>query len=111
MLLALNHLRCETRHVVVAPGCDGETKHEDFLRDCERLNEENKFLGWFPLDDLLPTLARWAPLLEPTRTPNIILDAFAGKLRKSGDHDLIVPRGSHPAIPKVWLTKAFVFAM
>jgi hypothetical protein len=97
-------------HLVVSPGCDGETSLSQLEAAVRKLIDADKYAGYFPIAPLLPTMRKLAAPLGRTRTPNIIIDAFSGVLESSSDGQaLVVPRGLMPVIPRSWLTMALVF--
>jgi hypothetical protein len=100
---------CEKLHLALAPGCDGEIAFQDLQDAILRFEAIGKYLGCFDLTNLLPYYAQWASVIESHRTPNIILDAFAQKLERSGEEGVIVPRGIFPVIPEEWLKMGLVF--
>jgi hypothetical protein len=96
-------------HVVVAPGCDGESSVKD-LRGAlaERIVTKN-YRGCFALEPILPVLRSLSGGLAESRTPRIILRAADGELARTNDRNVIVPRGCNPVVPPAWLANAFVF--
>jgi uncharacterized protein len=112
MLQLLQQLEGEKLHVVVAPGCDGETEADDLARAFSEWERAGKYLGSFPVDEFIPIFEELGLALDSTRTPNIILDAKIGRLEEAADASgVIIPRGIHPTIPEVWLRKCFVFQL
>lgn len=109
MFRILRNLDTPLLHVLVAPGCDGETSFADLRETFRRLTEAGQYLGCFALDPMLAAYREFAESLEPERTPNIILAAFEGTLPPGPNGGLMVPRGMEPEIPGSWLTRAFVF--
>jgi Protein of unknown function (DUF1152) len=109
MLRVLCGLSAECLLVVVAPGSDGESTHDDLRSVLDEDSANSRLRGWFSLEPALPMLSQLASPLEPTRTPNIIVSAFEDRL-DSGDApgELLVPRGIWPSIPRSWLTAAVV---
>jgi hypothetical protein len=96
-------------HVVVAPGCDGESTADDLGRAMALHVAAGRYRGCFALAPLLPVLRSLSGGLSEMRTPRIMLAAADGLLHRDGDR-VIVPRGCKPAVPAVWLTTAYVFA-
>lgn len=109
MLRILGDLGTPLLHAVVGPGCDGETSFADLRDALGNLGRTGQWLGCFALDAMLPAYREFAPCLDPSRTPNILLAAFDNTLRPGPDGGLVVPRGMCPVIPRSWLTTAFVF--
>jgi hypothetical protein len=96
-------------HVVVAPGCDGESSVDDLGRAMAQHAAAGRYRGCFALAPLLPVLRSLSGGLNEMRTPRIMLAAADGLLQRDGDK-MIVPRGCKPAVPAVWLATAYVFA-
>src|SRR5262249_8840451 len=65
--------------------------------------------GSFSLAPVLNVIQSLSGLLNPTRTPRIILAASEGGL-KEVDGRTIVPRGRKPVVPRDWLLRGYVFA-
>lgn len=111
MLETLTGLSCPLLHIVVAPGCDGETSFTDLRNSFERLRLERKYKECFHLSPIMSILRKLSASLEENRTPNIIVAAHEGRLETASKDDvLLIPRGMRPAIPKPWLERAFVFS-
>lgn len=110
MLAVLLRTGVPVLHVVVAPGCDGESTASG-LRDAlaARL-DAGTYRGCFPLEPLLPVLREQSRGLSESRTPRIVLAAAEGRLDRTPDGRVIVPRGCRPAVPASWLSHAVVFA-
>ena len=110
MMQLLGRLSLPGFHIVVAPGCDGETKFEDLVATFRELAAAGEYAGCFSLEPVVSFFARLSERLDRVRTPNIIVDAFADRLQTVTDHPdlMVVPRGIHPEIPRTWLTRAFV---
>ncbi len=108
MLRILGDLGVEWYHLSVAPGCDGESHASDIREVMAGQKAAGHYAGCLPIDSLLPTFAEWSESLQSDRTPNVILNALADRLK--GDNDsVIIPRGFRPAIPTAWLRKILVF--
>lgn len=109
MLKILPGLGAPLLHIVIAPGCDGETAFDDLRETFHRWESTGDYLGCFPLDPMLRVYWEFSAALRRDRTPNIILDAHHEKLKTGPHGGLIVPRGISPEIPKDWLANGFVF--
>lgn len=109
MLDVLRQAGTPVLHVVVAPGCDGESTVEDLYFTLRNLLAAGRYRGCFALDPILPVMRSLSGGLNETRTPRIILRAADGQLAHTGDGRLVVPRGCNPVVPAEWLTHAFVF--
>jgi hypothetical protein len=96
-------------HVVVAPGCDGESSVADLRHAMDQRITAGRYRGCFALDPLLPVLRAQSFDLAESRTPNIILRAANGELTSTSAGQIIVPRGCNPVVPPAWLANAFVF--
>jgi hypothetical protein len=96
-------------HVVVAPGCDGESKVADLRGAMANRIAAGSYRGRFALDPILPVLRSLSGGLAESRTPRIILRAADGELARTNDGNIIVPRGCNPVVPPAWLANAFVF--
>lgn len=96
-------------HIVVAPGCDGESTVADLRASLTSLLDANRYRGCFALEPLLPSLQALSTGLSEKRTPRIILSAASDQLRRTGSGLQIVPRGCEPAVPASWLGHALVF--
>lgn len=97
-------------HVVVGPGSDGEACQEDLQICFEALAAEGRYRGCLSLAPVLPVFREQTQGLSESRTPRIILAAAENRLEQDEDESrVIVPRGIKPAIPRAWLTSAFVF--
>ena len=96
-------------HVVIAPGCDGETFSSQFQNAISELQSTQSYMGCFSIEPMIPIFRTLAEPLKSNRTPNIIVDANEGLLdvREDGN-SLVVPRGIWPEIPKKWFSIAVV---
>jgi len=109
MMNVLGSVGCPWLHIIVAPGCDGETTLPQLQSAVRELQSSSSYMGCFSIEPLLPTLRELAAPLKRKRTPNIIADAFAGSFHVAADGtSVVVPRGTRPAIPKKWLSVALV---
>lgn len=108
MMRVLGSVGTRWRHVVISPGCDGETSYLQLQTAMNQLESANRYAGCFSLEPLVPFFREASAGLENTRTPNIIVDAYQKNLRESSDGRLVVPRGWEPEIPRSWLLTAFV---
>lgn len=109
MLRVLLHTSAPVLHVVVAPGCDGESNVADLRTAMENRIASGRYRGYFALDPMLPVLREHSFGLSDARTPRIVLRAAAGELSRTHDGNVIVPRGCNPVVPPEWLANAFVF--
>jgi hypothetical protein len=109
MLRVLRQVGVPLLHIVVAPGCDGESSVADLRTSMERLLDSGSYRGSFALDPILPILRAHSGQLSETRTPRIILRAADGELARTSTGLVRVPRGCKPTIPPGWLASAFVF--
>lgn len=109
MLNVLRRTGAPLLHVVVAPGCDGESTVADLRDSLAALLAANRYRGCFSLAPLLPTLGELSVGLSDSRTPRIILAATSDRLRRTDAGLQVVPRGCEPAVPAAWLSHAFVF--
>jgi hypothetical protein len=109
MLAVLLRTGVPVLHVVVGPGCDGESRTED-LRDAlaARLHA-GAYRGCFPVAPILPVLREQSRGLSESRTPRIVLAAADGRLDRTATGRVVVPRGCRPEVPPSWLAHAFVF--
>ncbi|KAL1524748.1 hypothetical protein AB1Y20_019631 [Prymnesium parvum] len=101
-------------HLVVAPGCDGESTIEGMRAAVRELDEAGALLGTMPLDEMVGTMRSHAANLSPMRTPNIIHSAF-GRVNSASSDDgaaaspemfRIVRHNQEAHIPCSWLTIA-----
>ena len=109
MLRVLLQTGVPVLHVVVAPGCDGESKVADLRAATEHRVNMGSYRGCFALEPILPVLRSLSGDLADSRTPRIILRAADGQLTRTHDGNVIVPRGCNPVVPPTWLANAFVF--
>ncbi len=94
-------------HIVVAPGCDGETTFSQIQDTVKKLDGAKRYSGCFSIAPMLPAMRQLAGPLKKNRTPNIILDACSGTLDRGADGEsLVIPRGRRPEIPRRWLSIA-----
>jgi hypothetical protein len=110
MLRVLRQTGLPLLHVVVAPGSDGEASCEDLQTVFRQHAGAGRYRGCFDLGPLLPVFQSYRESLGPTRTPQIILSAVEGRLARTAEGRVIVPRGRKPVVPASWLTAGFVFA-
>ena len=95
-------------HLVVGPGCDGESSVAAMREAVRGLDASGALLGCVALDELVGTMSRYAAPLDPSRTPNIIKAAFE---RPAGAEDgssmCTIRRHGHEAqVPFSWLRVA-----
>jgi hypothetical protein len=120
MLRVLELTQMPVWHVVVAPGCDGESKLDQLLDALLAAQSSGRYAGALPVSCMLPTFRQFAAGLEPERTPLIILAAAEG--RRHPNHSpfhasdryasaelVTIPRGLQPAIPRLLLEHALFF--
>eukprot|EP00427_Karlodinium_veneficum_P013564 CAMPEP_0169063968 /NCGR_PEP_ID=MMETSP1015-20121227/1577_1 /TAXON_ID=342587 /ORGANISM="Karlodinium micrum, Strain CCMP2283" /LENGTH=604 /DNA_ID=CAMNT_0009122359 /DNA_START=1 /DNA_END=1815 /DNA_ORIENTATION=- len=103
-------------HVVLGPGCDGETEESAMRACCSRLWKEGSLIGSFAVLPLLEDMRKCSKTLPPTKTPNLMWGAQTGDLRskvhpdgRSGDYVCITRGRRNTYVPRVWLTKGLVF--
>lgn len=96
-------------HVVVGPGCDGESSESALRGAFHRLQEAGILLGSFDMDErLLSSIRPLAQSLARNRTPNIVEDCASGALVADQDGMVVVPRMEKPRLPIRWLTRGLV---
>jgi hypothetical protein len=110
MLRLLRQVGLPLHHVVVAPGCDGETTADALAKAMSQEAARSRYRGCFSLEPLYPDLRRLAVGLTSERTPCIML-AAAARLTAGArpDDTMLVERDRKPEIPLAWLTRGFVF--
>jgi hypothetical protein len=109
MLRVLQQTGVPLLHIVVAPGCDGESSVQDLHDAMENHLNSGRYRGRFALEPILPLLRSLSDGLKDSRTPRIILRAADGVLTRTSTDQFIVPRGCQPAVPVSWLLHAYVF--
>ena len=109
MLNVLRQTGAPLLHVVVAPGCDGESDIADLYHSIRKQLAAGRYRGCFALAPILPILRSLSGGLSESRTPRIVLRAADGQLARTTDGRLVVPRGCNPVVPAEWLANAFVF--
>ena len=109
VLAVLLRTRVPVLHVVVAPGCDGESRTGDLCDALAARLNAGAYRGCFPLAPILPVLREQSSGLSEARTPRIVLAAADGRLDRTATGRVVVPRGCRPAVPPSWLAHAFVF--
>jgi hypothetical protein len=97
--------------LIVGPGCDGESQDYQILQSFHDQDEMGKYMGSCSIDPLIPHFEEFASNLSKNRTPNILKKVFYGDLAPDGTERIIIPRGTHPSIPKAWLTHCFAFGL
>lgn len=95
-------------HVVIGPGCDGESTEAQMREAMAAEQVKGTFRGVFSLRSLV-----WRQNcvgLGPTRTPMVCLDACDAAADEAYDdaHRTVIQRNIKPAIPTRWLTHAAV---
>lgn len=113
VLNILKNLTIETHHVVFAPGCDGESTVDELKTALFKASSTAKLScsGSFSLEPMISTLKATCANLDETRTPRIILSAFASS---QNEIEIPVRRGRKPlcpVVPREWLTRAFDFVV
>jgi len=105
----------EYLHVVMGPGCDGESSQAALAAARDRLIATGQYVGSVDLVSLLQETFARTEILGDARTPNIMYNA-AKLLREAppGKRDeliMVVPRGKdpRPLIPATWLCSAWIF--
>mmetsp|Transcript_48273 Transcript_48273/g.151723 ORF Transcript_48273/g.151723 Transcript_48273/m.151723 type:complete len:328 (+) Transcript_48273:65-1048(+) len=100
-------------HLVLGPGCDGESSEEAMRAAIRTADERGELLGVLPLDGVISFMSEHSGMLSPSRTPNILkaaLDHLAAGPVVSADapdaHCQISRHGNSQAIPWSWLTVA-----
>jgi hypothetical protein len=109
MLAVLRRTGVRLLHVVVAPGCDGESSTEELRQAMAERVAAGTYRGCFPLESITSVLREHTLGLRETRTPRIILAAADGLLSRDNNSRVIVPRGCRPAVPDSWLSHVFIF--
>ncbi|MBY0459640.1 MAG: DUF1152 domain-containing protein [Gemmataceae bacterium] len=110
MLNVLRRTGVALLHIVVGPGCDGESRVADLRESLDALLAAGRYRGCFRLEPLMPVLRAHSAGLSDARTPRILLAAADGLLARTDDGLVTVPRGCRPVVPAEWLSHAFVFA-
>lgn len=108
MLRLLRRIGVPVHHVVVAPGCDGESTPDALTLAMTQEAAGGHYLGCFSLAPMYAALRRFAAGLTSERTPCIML-AAAARIAAGDGEFLAVERGLWPQIPLAWLTHGFVF--
>ena len=109
MLRILQQTEISFFHIVVAPGCDG---HASFGRLLEKLGmdfNQKVFLGRFPITAMIPDFKDLGGWLTKGKTPQIIVAAAEGRLEKTPEGRVVVPRLKRPEVPREWFLQAYVF--
>lgn len=105
MLHVLSATGIPFTHLVVAPCCDGESEQVEMQKALETCAKEGQVQGVFGIESLIPFMQQLVVGQGSTRTPNIMLRAFARDLpvvEVPGDI-VVVPRNRNPAIDRSWL--------
>jgi len=108
MLRLLRRVGVPLHHVVVAPGCDGESTADALAMAMVQEAASGRYLGCFSLAPMYAALRRLAAGLTPKRTPCVMLAAAARRAAGDGE-SMTVERGLWPQIPLAWLAHGFVF--
>ena len=107
-------------HVVLGPGCDGESAIDAMRRAVREADERGALLGVLPqMLGIVPAMAGLAASLSPNRTPNIIQRAMVREAEAAGG-DAAAPEGEAglcsitrhgqtQAVPWSWLTVGLAF--
>eukprot|EP00754_Rhynchopus_humris_P001886 Rhum_TRINITY_DN11070_c0_g2::Rhum_TRINITY_DN11070_c0_g2_i1::g.42195::m.42195 len=97
-------------HVVLGPGCDGESTAEQLGAAGESLREKGCFVGAFPVARVASAMRALSEQLAENRTPNIMHAAWRGGLPEREDGSCEVARhGLTQWIPREFLLSAWVF--
>ena len=116
VLTALRASRVPFIHLILGPGCDGESGVEQMREAMREADARQQIAGLLPLEVLAPQMRVLSATLKSSRTPNIIADAIEAESRRGqqrGQHDAystemrtIVRHGRTQAVPLRWLTVA-----
>jgi len=110
MMNMLNRLGTSYFHVVVSPGCDGETTFTQLTETITEFTASEEYLGCVSILDIVPMMSELARPLKFNRTPNIIAEACSHYFNKLDEDQIFeVPRGLKPKIPIKWLSVALIF--
>jgi hypothetical protein len=107
MLRVLRRSRVPFYHIVIAPGSDGESTHQQLCANLQ--SHRQTFQGRFALTPLLPIYRSFGPSLKASRTPNIIIAAADRQLPKTGPGLVCIPRHHRPSVLLDWLLFGFAF--
>lgn len=114
----------EYLHVVMGPGCDGESSMEALHAAYNQLVAKGKLLDTVDLHPLLEETFARTSILGETRTPNIMYNANKLLLQEAKKNEegeqgggttssslvrMEVPRGDRHRIPAQWLCSAWIF--
>ena len=101
-------------HIVLGPGCDGETSVDAMRAAVRSADERGALLGVLPrLGGSLPAMAQLAAGLSPNRTPNILARAIGRADSAEGTEAAaweqtqlctITRHGHTEQVPWAWLT-------
>lgn len=95
-------------HMVVAPGCDGESSRDQLQAALFDSHHDRHILGSFAASVLLPHTQALSTPLSRSRTPNIVEDVCTGALSPDEDDLITVPRHGQPKIPRSFLNQVYV---
>jgi len=99
-------------HLVLGPGCDGESTVPQMQEAVRAADERGALLGVLPLADVVPPMAALARTLSPNRTPNILARALAAAEAgigpaEAGEGLCTITRHGHTnSVPWSWLQVA-----
>ena len=107
-------------HLVLGPGCDGESSAEELRKSVAELHRQGSYLGaWDRFPSAAHSLAELAKDLAPNRTPNIIARAFSQEAvgavggeqfaASAGELCTVDRWGRSVEIPYAWLRTALAF--
>jgi len=94
---------------MVAPCSDGESSFELMEKSIGTAINSGHYRGKFTCEAMRETLREVSELVGESRTPNIMLRGYDGKLESVGSDRVVVPRNIKPVIPRDWLWTGFVF--
>ena len=98
-------------HIVLGPGCDGESEMTEMRAAVAREHAAGALLGAFDLGAAIDIMIPLSKHMDADRTPNIMRDAKA-RMKGNSEHAAQlqpVPRHKKPQIPLGWLTSALAF--
>jgi hypothetical protein len=96
--------------LVVAPGVDGETGHEEMGDFIRARQQRRALLGVIDLEPLMPVFERLKNCYGRNRTPNLILRSWRGELPGPRPGWVTIPRHDKPAHLRETLRWALVFS-
>lgn len=96
-------------HVILGPGCDGESTAAQLDAAVGGADEDGLVLGAFALDErVIGPMKHVSKNVTPDRTPNVVVAAFEAQAAPGSDPSAatVVPRNLRPEIPQRWLQAA-----